>query len=155
MHLASLNNAMYSQIPGGMAIELMARTSCRPRLYPMPTPRSVVRDCDFSFSGIRSAADRLIARLEKEQADGVLPIDTIASICASCQTAVTRLFCRRVQRAIEYCVLNSLLPSSVRIPQTSWPTPSPPTNVNPSAPALVCSLNSRPKISDLDYNLLD
>ncbi|VDK40228.1 unnamed protein product [Taenia asiatica] len=139
LHLASLNNAMYSQIPGGMAIEMMARTSYRPEIYPMPTPRSVARDCDFSFSGIRSAADRLIARLEKEHADGVLPIDVIASICASCQTAVTRLFCRRAQRAIEYCVLNSLLPSSVQIPQTSWPTPSPPTNVDPSAPALVVS----------------
>uniref|UniRef100_A0A0R3WQJ2 N(6)-L-threonylcarbamoyladenine synthase n=1 Tax=Hydatigena taeniaeformis TaxID=6205 RepID=A0A0R3WQJ2_HYDTA len=113
LHLATLNNAMYSQIPGGMAIELMARTSCRSGVYPMPTPRSTVRDCDFSFSGIRSAADRLIARLEKEQVDGILPVGVIASICASCQTAVTRLFCRRVQRAIEFCVLNSLLPSSV------------------------------------------
>lgn len=139
LHLASLNDGIYSQIPGGMAIELMARNSCGSRAFPIPTPRSVARDCDFSFSGIRSAADRLIARLEEDQVNGVLPVDVIASICASCQNAVTRLCCRRVQRAIEYCALNSLLPSSIRIPQTAWPTPPLPTSIDPSAPALVVS----------------
>lgn len=49
-----------------MAIELMSRASQNPTAYPMPTPRSASLDCDFSFSGIRSAADRLIARLEEK-----------------------------------------------------------------------------------------
>ncbi|VDD75695.1 unnamed protein product [Mesocestoides corti] len=138
LRLSAIGNGIYSQIPGGMAVELMARTSKNPTAYPMPTPRSVNRDCDFSFSGIRSAADRLINRLEKENG-GVISMEDIASICSSCQTAVTRLFCRRLQRAIEYCILERHLPPSVKIPASSWPTPRVPSNPDPAAAALVLS----------------
>lgn len=120
-----------------MAIELMARASLNPVAYSIITPRSASRDCDFSFSGIRTAAERIITKLEKESQTNPLPIDVISSVCASCQTAVTRLFCRRVQRAIEYCVLNSFLPPTVRIPAKTWPSPLIPEIVNHSASALV------------------
>ncbi|VDL21996.1 unnamed protein product [Hymenolepis diminuta] len=139
LKLSTLNDGEFNQIPGGMAIELMAQTSSNPTAYPMPTPRSVSRDCDFSFSGIRSAAERLIANLEKEMQCSPLPTDVIASICAACQTSVTRLFCRRVQRAIAYCVHNSLLPSSVQIPEPTWSRPEIREVTDLSAPALVIS----------------
>ena len=136
LHLSSINGGAYEKIPGGMAIEFMARTSTNQTTYPMPTPRSASRDCDFSFSGIRTAAERLICRLEKEQTNGVLPVDVVASICNSCQIAVARHFCRRLQRAVEYCVLNSLLPPSVHVPPKTWPTCRP-KNMDLSAPSLV------------------
>ncbi|KAM3185264.1 hypothetical protein ACTXT7_006730 [Hymenolepis weldensis] len=139
LKLSTLNDGEFNQIPGGMAIELMAQTSSNPTAYPMPTPRSVSRDCDFSFSGIRSAAERLIANLEKEMQCSPLPTDVIASICAACQTSVTRSFCRRVQRAIVYCVHNSLLPSSVQIPERTWSRPEIREVTDLSAPALVVS----------------
>ncbi|VDN96222.1 unnamed protein product [Rodentolepis nana] len=139
LKLSTLNGGEFSQIPGGMAIELMAQTSTSPSTYPIPTPRSVSRDCDFSFSGIRSAAERLIANLEKDIQCSPLPTDVIASICSACQTSVTKLFCRRVQRAIEYCVRNSLLPSSVQIPESTWPRPKIREVTDPSAAALVLS----------------
>lgn len=47
-------------------MELMARKSSKTpsTAFSLPTPRGGERDCDFSFSGIHVAADRLIAELE-------------------------------------------------------------------------------------------
>lgn len=58
-------------------------------------------------------------RLHLVDSSGMLHSEVIADVCASVQLAVTRLLCRRLQRAIEYCALKSLL--NLPLPITKWP----------------------------------
>ncbi|CAH8463798.1 unnamed protein product [Heterobilharzia americana] len=86
------------------------------RRFELPLPRSQSKDCDFSFTGIHVSAERFISKLEQTASAGstnALSIQDIADICASVQFAMTRLICRRVQRAIEFCILNNANQSSV------------------------------------------
>uniref|UniRef100_A0A183SX19 N(6)-L-threonylcarbamoyladenine synthase n=1 Tax=Schistocephalus solidus TaxID=70667 RepID=A0A183SX19_SCHSO len=116
LRLSWLNNGQFAECAGGQAIEILAR-NC-PEGIPgiqLPTPRSRDRDCDFSFSGIHVAADRLISQLEQSKGTDLstpqkLDLTQLSAICASVQTAVTRHLCRRLQRAVEFCARERLLP---------------------------------------------
>ncbi|BHF64447.1 Probable tRNA N6-adenosine threonylcarbamoyltransferase, mitochondrial [Sparganum proliferum] len=124
LRLSWLNNGQFAECAGGQAIEILARSS--PAGIPgiqLPTPRSRDRDCDFSFSGIHVAADLLIKRLEQStdlSTPQQLDMTQISAVCASVQTAVTRHLCRRLQRAVEFCARERLLPVSV--PSSETPT---------------------------------
>nr|VZI48136.1 unnamed protein product [Spirometra erinaceieuropaei] len=122
LRLSWLNNGQFAECAGGQAIEILARSS--PAGIPgiqLPTPRGRDRDCDFSFSGIHVAADLLIKRLEQSNdlsAPQQLDLTQISAVCSSVQTAVTRHLCRRLQRAVEFCARERLLPVSVPSSET-------------------------------------
>ncbi|KAL7064054.1 hypothetical protein AAHC03_04913 [Spirometra sp. Aus1] len=123
LRLSWLNNGQFAECAGGQAIEILARSS--PAGIPgiqLPTPRGRDMDCDFSFSGIHVAADLLIKRLEQSNdlsAPQQLDLTQISAVCSSVQTAVTRHLCRRLQRAVEFCARERLLPVSVPSCETS------------------------------------
>ncbi|KAF6770349.1 hypothetical protein AHF37_10936 [Paragonimus kellicotti] len=72
MKLSRLGDNRLRYACGGRAIELMAAENVTDsHLFDLPSPRSGDRDCDFSFTGIHLAAERLIKRLETEQRGGV------------------------------------------------------------------------------------
>ncbi len=79
--------------PGGPALEACARTGDAARFV---LPRALLgrKDCDFSFSGLKTAAARIAheqVRTERDRAD----------LCASVQAAITRQLVERSQRAID------------------------------------------------------
>lgn len=115
LKLSRLGNDHLRLTSGGHAIELAASLyKGDPFRFELPLPRSQSRDCDFSFTGIHVAANQLVRRLENEEIQNDelsdlsesrnrhLSYQTIADICASIQYAMTRLICRRVQRAVEF-----------------------------------------------------
>ncbi|KAF5396141.1 tRNA N6-adenosine threonylcarbamoyltransferase mitochondrial [Paragonimus heterotremus] len=68
MKLSRLGDDRLRYACGGRAIELMAAENVTDsHLFDLPSPRSGDRDCDFSFTGIHLAAERVIKRLETEQ----------------------------------------------------------------------------------------
>ncbi|CAH8469619.1 unnamed protein product [Heterobilharzia americana] len=117
LKLSRLGDESLKNVTGGRAIEMVAKMYCGDhRRFELPLPRSQSKDCDFSFTGIHVSAERFISKLEQTASAGstnALSIQDIADICASVQFAMTRLICRRVQRAIEFCILNNANQSSV------------------------------------------
>lgn len=97
----------YSQVSGGAAVELMARSgnpfSHFERATSTPLYSSRRRTCNFSFSGFLTAITRHIARLEEETglaADGVLP--QAPDICASLLYVLSFTLIKRLQRAYAF-----------------------------------------------------
>uniref|UniRef100_A0A5K4F0L5 N(6)-L-threonylcarbamoyladenine synthase n=1 Tax=Schistosoma mansoni TaxID=6183 RepID=A0A5K4F0L5_SCHMA len=110
LKLNRLSDECLKGVAGGKAIEIIAKTyNGDHQRFNLPLPRSQSKDCDFSFTGIHAAAEQLINKLESENRGSgcALSIQDIADVCASVQFCMTRLICRRVQRAIEYCLLNT------------------------------------------------
>ncbi|VDN43639.1 unnamed protein product [Dibothriocephalus latus] len=164
MRLSWLNNGQFADCAGGQAIEILAR-DCPEGLpgIQLPSPRGRDRDCDFSFSGIHVAADRLLKELEQSKGklrcfyngykrqlficfvvkdtDGStrqqLDPTQIAAVCASVQTAVTRHLCRRLQRAVEFCAREKLLPVSLPSSETLACGNTAMTQEDSSRPAIV------------------
>ncbi|TGZ61346.1 hypothetical protein CRM22_008033 [Opisthorchis felineus] len=122
LKLSRLGDFRLNSVSGGRAVELLAAEhKATSPLFEIPLPRSQSRDCDFSFSGIQLNFERLVSKLEDELVDvdsrshSILPVDCLATVCASLQSALTRLVCRRVQRAFEFLRSNG----SADFP---WPT---------------------------------
>ncbi|CAH8464786.1 unnamed protein product [Schistosoma turkestanicum] len=116
LRLNRLSDERLKGVAGGKAIEIVSQAyNGNHKRFDLPLPRSQSKDCDFSFTGIHVAAEQLISKLESTSRDSgcSLSIQDIADICASVQFCMTRLICRRVQRAIEYCLLNNDCRSSV------------------------------------------
>ncbi|VEL14509.1 unnamed protein product [Protopolystoma xenopodis] len=138
LHLPSLRISPdhdLSCVSGGRAMELIYQIlKGNPRAYSLPLPRSVSRDCDFSFSGIHVAAERLIERIELDNlsrsdihegeefvasaeerlmnTNSVLPrlnLSIVSDVCASIQYTISKHICRKTQRAIEFALSNGLL----------------------------------------------
>ncbi|CAH8483517.1 unnamed protein product [Schistosoma guineensis] len=110
LKLNRLSDECLKGVAGGKAIEIIAKTyNGDHQRFNLPLPRSQSKDCDFSFSGIHVAAEQLINKLESENHGNGCTLSTqdIADVCASVQFCMTRLICRRVQRAVEYCLLNT------------------------------------------------
>ncbi|MEQ8711236.1 MAG: tRNA (adenosine(37)-N6)-threonylcarbamoyltransferase complex transferase subunit TsaD [Rhodospirillales bacterium] len=82
--------------PGGPAVEAAARSG-DPDRYPLPRPMAGRPDCDFSFSGLKTAVRRL--------ADGFGPDGPTererADICASFQAATGDVLVDRCRRAAQ------------------------------------------------------
>ncbi|XP_046543221.1 probable tRNA N6-adenosine threonylcarbamoyltransferase, mitochondrial isoform X2 [Haliotis rubra] len=104
------NLPQFTSVSGGVAIETMASQG-DPKSFDLPLMLTQVRTCDFSFSGLKSQAKRIIAHEEKRQGvsrDDILP--NAADICASFQYGVLKHLARRVQRSLLFCELSGLLP---------------------------------------------
>ncbi|KAF6770350.1 hypothetical protein AHF37_10937 [Paragonimus kellicotti] len=91
MKLSRLGDNRLRYACGGRAIELMAAENVTDsHLFDLPSPRSGDRDCDFSFTGIHLAAERLIKRLETEQRGAPL-FDVVFHLL--CDVVFGRPFC--------------------------------------------------------------
>ena len=79
--------------PGGPALEACARTGDAAR-FTLPRALLGRKDCDFSFSGLKTAAAKIAheqVRTEQDRAD----------LCAGVQAAITRQLVERSQRAMD------------------------------------------------------
>jgi N6-L-threonylcarbamoyladenine synthase len=81
--------------PGGPALEQLAATG-NPAAYQFPRPMFGRPGCDFSFSGLKTAAAQAISRFP----DGALPLADAANIAGSFQAAVASVLADRVGNAL-------------------------------------------------------
>ena len=81
--------------PGGPALERLAARG-DPHRFPLPRPLLGRPGCDFSFSGLKTAAALLVAAYP----DGPLPPQDAADIAAGFQAAVADVMADRVGHAI-------------------------------------------------------
>ena len=79
--------------PGGPALEKLAAEGRA--TYPLPRPMLGRDNCDFSFSGLKTAVAHLLAPYA-----GALPRADAADIAASFQAAVAEVLADRTQRAL-------------------------------------------------------
>lgn len=78
--------------PGGPALEACARQGDAAR-FSLPRARAGHKDCDFSFSGLKTAAARIAhdeVKTERDRAD----------LCAAVQAAIARQLVERSERAM-------------------------------------------------------
>lgn len=98
------NLPQFSQKSGGAAIELAAKTSTHPGRYKFVLPLMRERNCQFSFSGLKCAAHRLIGQLRSEE--NLAPDQTIQyyeDFSAGYLRAIAKHIAHRVQRAMQFC----------------------------------------------------
>ena len=102
----------YCSVSGGKAIEMLALQG-DPYAYQnvhSAVPLSRIRNCDFSFSGLRSF-EKLIGQQEAKhpdlEADQILP--EAFDIAASLQRVATMHILKRLARAIEYIEYSELV----------------------------------------------
>ncbi|XP_018321943.1 probable tRNA N6-adenosine threonylcarbamoyltransferase, mitochondrial [Agrilus planipennis] len=101
----------FSTISGGQAIELAASRADNPIQFKFSIPLLQYKDCNFSFSGLKTQAKIHIQRQEKQHnlpPDGIIP--DLYNLCAGFQLVITRHLCHRVQRAMEFAEMKGLLP---------------------------------------------
>ncbi|MGZ3305128.1 MAG: tRNA (adenosine(37)-N6)-threonylcarbamoyltransferase complex transferase subunit TsaD [Asticcacaulis sp.] len=79
--------------PGGPALESCARTGDVTR-FTLPRALLGRRDCDFSFSGLKTAAAKIAHEQVKTEQDR-------ADLCACVQAAIARQLAERTQRAMD------------------------------------------------------
>ncbi|XP_075970722.1 tRNA N6-adenosine threonylcarbamoyltransferase, mitochondrial-like [Anticarsia gemmatalis] len=104
------NRPEYSRMSGGRAVELAASKASNPGLFEFPLPLARVRDCNFSFSGLKDSLERKLIKKEFEhQAMGCELIPEVNDLCAAFQTAVAEHLVHRTHRAIMFCEKNNLI----------------------------------------------
>ncbi|MCB1379242.1 MAG: tRNA (adenosine(37)-N6)-threonylcarbamoyltransferase complex transferase subunit TsaD, partial [Alphaproteobacteria bacterium] len=79
--------------PGGPQVEVHARTG-DPRRFDFPRPLKGRKDCNFSFSGLKTAVREAVHDL------GHLTRQHVADVCASFEAAVAAIMDDRLERAI-------------------------------------------------------
>lgn len=88
--------------PGGPHVQKMARECRDPSAassrFPLPRPMKERAECDFSFSGLKTAVRDHVTSLPP----GDLHRDDIADLCCSLENAVADIVTDRCARAIEY-----------------------------------------------------
>lgn len=107
LQLRNLPN--YRQLSGGAAIEKAAMESRDSSNYEFPLPLARMKNCMFSFAGMKNTAKRYIRR--DEIANCLGPDDIIPhyqDFCLGFLKGVTRHITHRTQRAIEYCETSKL-----------------------------------------------
>ncbi|XP_059621588.1 probable tRNA N6-adenosine threonylcarbamoyltransferase, mitochondrial [Phlebotomus argentipes] len=100
----------YRRLSGGAAIEAAARKSESPQSFPFPLPLAQMRDCQFSFAGLKNSARRCILAGEKEfqvNPGDVMP--HFEDFCAGFLRGITKHICHRTQRAMHYCEEEGLI----------------------------------------------
>jgi N6-L-threonylcarbamoyladenine synthase len=80
--------------PGGPQVEIQARRGDGKR-FDFPRPLKGRKDCNFSFSGLKTAVREAVHDL------GTLSQQDVADVCASFETAVAETMQDRLHRAIE------------------------------------------------------
>lgn len=104
-----------SGLSGGGAIEIVAKEG-NPLAFKLHPVMTQIADCNFSFAGIKAWAQKEIEIEEKQhgiEADGIIP--NVADLCASFQYMVLHHLAKRIQRALLFCELNSLLPDDEKV----------------------------------------
>lgn len=100
-----MNLPEYMDCSGGRAIELEAYKATDANRYVFPSPMSMSRDCQFSFSGLKSSAAHIVSDLQKnhqnEAAGQLIPYRE--DFCGGFLKATTKHMMRKTQRAIQYC----------------------------------------------------
>lgn len=89
--------------PGGPQVEAAARRATAPDRFPLPRPMLGRPDCDFSFSGLKTAVRRHCAAARAAAGSGPdapLPDADVADLCAAFQHAVADVFADRCRRAL-------------------------------------------------------
>jgi N6-L-threonylcarbamoyladenine synthase len=82
--------------PGGPAVEAAANEATAPERFALPRPMKGRADCDFSFSGLKTAVRHTVAGLGEDMA----PADA-ADVAAAFQRAVAESIEDRCRRAID------------------------------------------------------
>ncbi|KAJ1186970.1 hypothetical protein NDU88_003749 [Pleurodeles waltl] len=109
-HLSLKNHEECSTMSGGQALEHLAQQGEQQKFkLTLPLARSL--DCNFSFSGLRSHADGIIAQKKKEEGlkEGQI-VSCAADIAAAVQHTVALHIFKRTHRAILFCQREGLLP---------------------------------------------
>ncbi|MFT5703498.1 MAG: N6-L-threonylcarbamoyladenine synthase [Rickettsiales bacterium] len=95
------------EYPGGPKIEKLAKNGS-PDRYKLPKPLFGTREhnCNFSFSGLKTAVRRLVENLTGEEYDHFssakkLNSEQIADICASFQKTVAEILVNRLKNSLE------------------------------------------------------
>ncbi|XP_036175986.1 probable tRNA N6-adenosine threonylcarbamoyltransferase, mitochondrial isoform X5 [Myotis myotis] len=97
---------------GGKAIEHLAKQGNRLR-FDLTPPMHRAKNCDFSFTGLQHAVNKIITQKEKEE--GVEQGQVLASaadIAAAVQHTTACHLAKRTHRALLFCQQRGLLPSS-------------------------------------------
>ncbi|XP_029967540.1 tRNA N6-adenosine threonylcarbamoyltransferase, mitochondrial [Salarias fasciatus] len=110
--LSLIKHPQCSTLSGGQAIELLAKDGDRLR-FSFTTPLRHIRDCCFSFAGLRTQITKEIMKKEAEEGiqEGTL-LTCASDIAAAVQHTVAAHLAKRTHRAILFCKENSLLPPS-------------------------------------------
>ncbi|KRY72358.1 putative tRNA N6-adenosine threonylcarbamoyltransferase, mitochondrial, partial [Trichinella pseudospiralis] len=95
--------AVDEHLSGGVLVQKYARGGDRCSFeFPQPLRR---RDCNFSFTGLTSAAVRHIEKLESSRDVPIrYDVQLLANFCASFQHALFRHIAKRLLRAFEYVI---------------------------------------------------
>lgn len=92
--------------PGGPIVESLAATG-NPQAFELPVPFQGTSHCNFSFSGLKTAASRIIAKSDRDDPRFV------ADICASFQAAVATSMADRLTTALATILPHSSVDSLV------------------------------------------
>ncbi|XP_063621297.1 tRNA N6-adenosine threonylcarbamoyltransferase, mitochondrial-like [Cydia splendana] len=106
----------YSQVAGGRAIELAAKKADKPYMFEFPLPLVKLRDCSFSFSGLKDFVERKLKEKESEHriiGDGIIP--EINNLCAGFLHGVAEHIAHRTERAVAFCEANKIIISNKSI----------------------------------------
>lgn len=106
----------YSQVAGGKAIELAAKNSSKPDMFNFPLPLVKLRDCSFSFSGLKDYVERKLKEKEVEHkviGDGIIP--EINDLCAGFLHGVAEHIAHRTERAALFCEFKKIITSTKNI----------------------------------------
>ncbi|XP_031637987.1 probable tRNA N6-adenosine threonylcarbamoyltransferase, mitochondrial [Contarinia nasturtii] len=90
----------YESVSGGRAIELEAYKSTQENRFEFPEPNLKTRDCNFSFSGLKSSGVSMSEKLQRKPGD-LVPYHE--DFCAAILKAATKHLMRKTQRTIQYC----------------------------------------------------
>uniref|UniRef100_A0A1I8Q329 N(6)-L-threonylcarbamoyladenine synthase n=1 Tax=Stomoxys calcitrans TaxID=35570 RepID=A0A1I8Q329_STOCA len=107
-------NPQFQKWSGGQIVENAAKLAQNPEAFEFPLPLARMRDCNFSFAGIKNNSFRAIKR--QEMKEGCPPdsvISNYADFCAGLLNAVSRHLMNRTQRAIEFCIEHKLFASNI------------------------------------------
>ncbi len=86
--------------PGGPALEKLARSGNKAR-FPLPVPMKGKPNCDFSFSGLKTAVRQKLVQLGETQNQQINQQD-LADLAASFQESVAEALADRCRRGARY-----------------------------------------------------
>lgn len=93
--------------PGGHNLEKLAKECSTPEQaykdYPLPTPMKGRKNCDFSFSGLKTAVRTYIEQLAKGlPTETHLPREEMSKLAASFEHTMTEILKNRVEQALKH-----------------------------------------------------
>lgn len=83
--------------PGGPAVERAANLATNPERFKLPIPMKGKKNCDFSFSGLKTAVRQTAEKLP----EGAFKPEDLNDLCAAFQTAACESLVDRCKRAIQ------------------------------------------------------